>query len=321
MVRAQLSKRPPESDGFGKASHLFVHFVRCLQIWGLGVGLITLCALLAFAPVAFAQSTGASVSQDKAGSMVSADIKRIQGRGRLIVAMYEHDNPPFYQRDPNGRMSGFDVALISGFARRLGVSIDFVRTARTFDEVIDQVARGEADVGICKISRTFPRAMRVAYSRPYLRLRQALLINRLQLAQVAQGRPTEEVIRDFRGKLGVLQGSSYEQFARQRFPRATIVGYPTWDDLVDAVSQGKVLAAYRDEIEIKKIIKAHPEILFMVRTVVLTDTEDPIAIAVNRADQTVLTLLNLHLEDLHLTVSVDDILDGVVPPSLAAFDR
>ncbi|SIT17508.1 ABC transporter substrate-binding protein [Insolitispirillum peregrinum] len=262
---------------------------------------------------------GASPVRADGEMPLALDIQRVKERGTLLVSMYQRDNPPFYSMDARGQMSGFDVEIVRSFARRLGVRPVFIRTGATFDAVVDMVARGEADIAISKISRTFPRAMRVAYTKPYLKLRQALLVNRLQLAQISNGGEPEQAIRNLNGRVGVLAGSSYEQFAHQKFPHAEIVGYPDWPSLVQAVTKGDVTAAFRDEVEIKKIIKAQPEILFMLRTVVLTDTVDPIAIAVNPDDTTLLTLLNLHLDDLAITLSVDQILDGRLPLMDGAF--
>lgn len=277
-----------------------------------------LWVLLLVLVLAMAGVVGTATAGEQAQPL-APDIQRIKDRGVLLISMYQRDNPPFYAMDARGQMSGFDVEIMRSFARRLGVRPVFVRAGFTFDAVVDMVARGEADVAISKISRTFPRAMRVAYTKPYLKLRQALLVNRLQLAQVSNGREAEDTIRTLRGKVGVLAGSSYEQFAHQKFPNAEIVGYPDWPRLVQAVSKGDVTAAFRDEVEIKKIIKAQPEILFTLRTVVLTDTVDPIAVAVNPQDTTLLTLLNIHLDDLAISFSVDEILDGRLPLDLGAY--
>lgn len=245
------------------------------------------------------------------------DIKRILDRGELVVAMYHRDTPPFYFRDEAGEMAGFDVGLIRNFARQMGVGVSFNRAARSFDEVVDVVARDEADLAISKLSRTFARSMRVRYTRPYLVLRQGLLVNRLELARQAAGTPPEMAIRNLRGKIGVIAGSSYEDFARQRFPLAEVVGFPSWDDAIAAAASGELVAAYRDELEIKKIIRSSPDSLIHFQTVVLSDTRDPIAIAVNHQSPNLLALLQAYLDDLALEVTADSILDEYMPSRIS----
>jgi ABC-type amino acid transport substrate-binding protein len=202
-------------------------------------------------------------------------------------------------------MAGFDVRLIRNFAEHMGVSVSFNRTARFFDEVVDIVARGEADLAISQLSRTFARSMRVRFTRPYLVLRQGLLVNRLELARQAAGAPPELAIRNLRGKIGVLAGSSYEGFARERFPLAEVAGFPSWDEAVAAAANGEVVAAYQDEVEIKKIIRSSPDSLIHFHAVILSDTRDPIAIPVNHQSPNLLALLQTYLDDLALEATAD----------------
>ena len=244
---------------------------------------------------------------------MAPDIKRIVDRGQLVVAMYHRDTPPFFFRDEDGEMAGFDVRLIRNFAEHMGVSVSFNRTARFFDEVVDIVARGEADLAISQLSRTFARSMRVRFTHPYLVLRQGLLINRLELARQAAGAPPELAIRNLRGKIGVLAGSSYEGFARERFPLAEVAGFPSWDEAVAAAANGEVVAAYQDEVEIKKIIRSSPDSLIHFHAVILSDTRDPIAIAVNHQSPNLLALLQTYLDDLALEATADSILEEYMP--------
>lgn len=85
-------------------------------------------------------------------------------------------------------------------------------------------------------------------------MRQGLLINRLHLAEQTKNRAqpltSSSIIYQIEGKIGVIQGSSYVGFVQNNFPNATMVEYPGWMELVQAVIQGEVVAACRDELEI-----------------------------------------------------------------------
>ncbi|MEO5377003.1 MAG: transporter substrate-binding domain-containing protein [Magnetococcus sp. DMHC-6] len=236
------------------------------------------------------------------------DVQRILDRGQLVVAMYQEDTPPFYFKNKSGSMDGIDVHLITGFATQLGVTVRFDRSASSFEKVVDLVATHQADLAISKLGMTFSRAMRVRYSKPYITLHQALLINRLVLAQHADGRERAEVMRNLDGKLGVIAKSSYVDNAKARFKKATVVGFDSWEKVVDATARGEVMAAYRDEVEIKKIILDRPGTALQFLMVVLTDANDPKAIITPWESPNLLALVDFFLNTLDLNLTADRIL-------------
>lgn len=241
-------------------------------------------------------------------SEMSPDIQRILDRGSLIVALLGTDNPPFFMGDTR-QLEGLDIKIAQGLADALGVDLDFNRSAETFNEVVDKVYQLEADIAISKLSRTLSRAKRVRFSRPYVTMRQGLLANRLQLAQQAQGSQLIEAIRGFNGNVGVIEGSSYVGFIKQKFPEATIQEYPTWDDIVAAVVSGEIQAAYRDELEVKKVVLKNPDAALMLQTIALTDTQDQIAMALPWDSQHLQDFVNQYLDTFNLDYTADAVLD------------
>ena len=239
---------------------------------------------------------------------VPPDIQKIIDRGVLMVALLDTDNPPFFMTDEGDRLDGLDIAIARDLAEKLGVDLEFNRSATTFNEVVDTVFNREADIAISKISRTMSRIQRVRFSEPYLRMRQGLLVNRLRLAQHTQGRSVPEAVRDLQGEVGVIEGSSYVGFLQQKFPDATIVEYPDWNTIVEAVTDGEVLAAYRDELEIKKIVRTNPNAALGMQTIALTDTEDPIAMVLPWNSTHLLAFVNQYLDTERLDYSADKVL-------------
>ena len=243
-------------------------------------------------------------------SQLAPDIQRIKNRGKLIVAIHSIDQPPFFFVNKNNELTGLDVKIAKGIAENLGVKLEFNREAKSFNDLVDIVDRGEADMAISKLSRTLSRAQIINFSTPYITFRQALLLNRLELAKKA---PTNDdivpFVKDFTGKIGVIASSSYVNYAKKNFPRATVVEYPTWDDVVSAVFSGEILAGYRDEMEIKKIIKGRNDASLKVKSVIIKDVTDPIAIAVSRKDTQLLVWVNLYLENLNLNLDAEKLLN------------
>lgn len=241
----------------------------------------------------------------------SEDIQRIVDRGSVVIAMVKQDSPPFFFESDQGGLKGLDIRLAQGIAERLGVDVEYNRDAESFDNVVDLVASRQADIALSKLSRTLTRARRVRYTEPYIVLRQGLMVNRLELEKVKkQGQTDVEAIKRMRGTIGVIADSSYVRYASTRFPRAQVQTYESWDSVVQAVLAGDVLAAYRDELEIKRIIKARPKAVIKLQTVVLTDTRDPIAMAVHHDDTHLLAWLNLYLDTMDLEFNADSLLEA-----------
>jgi len=159
------------------------------------------------------------------------DIQKIIDRNKIVVAMYENDQPPFFKVNGDGQLNGFDIELARDIAKELGVEVEFNRSAKTFNQTVDMVVNKEADIVISKLSRTLVRSKRVLFTKPYITLRKGLLANRLRLAQATREIETTEFIKNLTGDIGVVSGSSYVGYAKQMFPKANIKEYPNWKRL------------------------------------------------------------------------------------------
>ncbi len=238
-----------------------------------------------------------------AADTLPPDIGRIKQRNALIVAQFggadgRGARAPFFMPDKNGRIYGFDVAMAEDIAGELGVDrVVFNRSAKTFSEVVQLLAEKKADVAISKLSVTTERALQIRYTRPYIVLRQALLVNRVQAAR-SRTQDVTALIRDAKlagFKVGFEAATSYEEFTQQRFPDAVPVPHASWDDAFAAVKAGTTLAMFRDELEIKKLVRMYPDLSLTVQTVVFNDLTDPIAMAVPWDSTHLLAWLNIYL--------------------------
>lgn len=238
---------------------------------------------------------------------VPMDIQRIKARGALIVAIPSFDAPPFFYSEGT-TLRGLDIELAHGLAEALEVPLRFDRRASTFNAVIDEIAKGEADVAVCKLSRTLARATRIRFSAPYLTFHHALAINRLRFADLAHGRELAAVIRQFTGSIGVIEQSSFADFAARNFPKAKLVRFHDWNAVVGALKRGDITAAYRDEFEINCLLKSDPRMALTLRSVTLTDTEDSLGIAVAPGDHQLLALIDLYLSQRIDKLTIDKVM-------------
>jgi polar amino acid transport system substrate-binding protein len=250
---------------------------------------------------------GVGVVSSADGRWLAPDIARIVDRKTLVVAMLGADMPPFFQQK-DGLLAGLEVEIARALGKELKVDVLFDRQAKTFNEVVDVVARGDADLGISKLSRTLARAQAIRFSAPYLKLNHALVLHRDQFARLAKDRPLGAVVRKFNGKLGVIAKSSFEDYAMRNFPLAQIERYGDWTSLVNALRKGEVTAAYRDEFEAKQLLQSDPTASLILRTVTLTDLEDTLGVAVGYQSTTLLAFVDQFLSQRSDKLTIDRVL-------------
>ncbi|MBO7613464.1 MAG: amino acid ABC transporter substrate-binding protein [Treponema sp.] len=257
--------------------------------------LVAFFFMLASAVFAWTQDSGSSENQT--GSNHYSDIEAIISRGELRVAITEVDQPPFYFMDKNGKLSGYDIDLANKMAEELGVKLVITRDAPTFNDLIPLISSGKADLAISKLSRTLTRSKFVKFSTPYMTFRQGILFNRLQLAKVASEYSVNQFVRNYTGTIGVIAKSSYANYAKENFPKATATEYPSWNAAVDALTRGEVLSVYRDELEIKRVLASVPNSALLFKPIYFRDLTDPIAIAVKSSNTQLLYWVNIFLEN------------------------
>ena len=262
--------------------------------------LLTLLILL-FSALVYAQSPTSTVP-------LSPDIAAIKKKNVLVVAMTKKDNPPFFSGEEKN-LHGLDVEISQRIGVLLGVPVEFRRDAESFADVVEQVRTGAADVAVSKLSITGPRLLTVRFSDPYIKLKQAMIINRLWLSQHGQGREVYEVIRTFNGKISFIRNSSYDTFARANFPKAIYTPEDSWDTIVNNVTSGTIAAGYRDEFEIKKISFEKPNAAITTKTVTISDSIDNIAVAVNINSPQLLSIVNYVIKNDYSNIDTKKLMD------------
>lgn len=250
----------------------------------------------------------ALLSNHAGAQLLPPDIAEIKKTGQLVVAMTSFDNLPFYGGGADNPV-GLDVEIGKKVAAILGVKPVFRRDAATFQDVVEQVRRGEAHVAISKLSITPPRLATVKFSDPYVKLHQGLLINRLWLSQNDHGRDVADIVRNLDGSIGFIRNTAYETFAKINFPHAHLEPRDSWDQVVSDVNTGHVAVAYRDEFEIKKITLEHPESSITTKAVTLTDSTDYIAAVVDWRSDQLLQIVNFVIRNDFANIDVPKLID------------
>jgi ABC-type amino acid transport substrate-binding protein len=232
------------------------------------------------------------------GMPSSAEFKAIQDRGHIVFAMVAHDQKPFFYKDEETEeLTGLDVEIGYAIANRLEVAAVFNRDAVTFDGVIMKVAEGEADIALSKLSVTSRRAELVRFTKPYFTFRQALLVNRLEFAKIGPEQQLPRFIKNFRGTIGVLNNTSYVNFAPINFPAAEVKPFAIWNEAIDALFAGELLAIYRDEGEILIVNATRKDASILTKPIIIGDKRDPLAMAVSVDAPMLQNWLNVFLDE------------------------
>jgi len=245
------------------------------------------------------------------------DISRIINKKVLVVAIFKNDLAPFFAKDSKtGKLYGIDIDLAKDIAKQLGVKLKIIRIGNTFDNVVNAVAERKADIAISCLSITLKRALKVNFTQPYVYLHHALLINRLK---APQNFSNLNWINSPKTIIGVMNGTSYVEFAKSDYPNAKIKKYNSWHKLTQDILKGKVTVILYDEIEISRWMYTHPEEIFYVRKKILWNKVDSIAIAVNWKDIHLLSWLNIYLSMIKKNGKLKKIIHKYYKNTIGAF--
>jgi polar amino acid transport system substrate-binding protein len=250
---------------------------------------------------------GASANELQAGTG-DRDLASIVADGLLRVAMTRFDLPAFHRRANDGSISGLEADLAREIAGALNVKVVFNADYGSFDSVAEAVATGRADLGLSKLSQTHYRVMHVRFSEPYVTLRHAMLYDRIAVAEAADGLGPDEVLRNFRGRIGVIGQSAYVDFGRRNFPGAEIVPMNNWDSVVAALKERRVQAIYRDEFEIRRVLKNDPALNVRFGAALITDQKAFLSIAICDPCAKLQQFINYHLREYPRAFTVDDLI-------------
>jgi polar amino acid transport system substrate-binding protein len=231
------------------------------------------------------------------------DLSIIVKSGVLRIATTNYDLPAFRWKDGQSFI-GPEIDLANGLATAMGVRVEFVPEATSFNGVVDLVAEGKADIGINKLSQTYTRLQLVRFSIPYLTLRHALLFSRARISTLSPSQPPEDVIRHLNGRLGAIRGTSYVDFGRRNFPAAKIIGMANWDEAIAALLDGRVDAIYRDEFEVLRTLQNRTALNVFVGAAILSDQNDFLSIAICNTCEKLQEFINFHLNQIQGTFTL-----------------
>ncbi|MFW5961967.1 MAG: substrate-binding periplasmic protein [bacterium] len=239
-----------------------------------------------------------------------AEIEKMFSKDKITVGIYSGERPPFFMENEEGELYGLDIELAQGIADELGLSLEINREADSYQELYEMLVNEEFDLVISKFSRTFSRSKAINYSIPYASFRWSLMLNSSYAAQKGITEyPMHHLKQASDIKVGVMAGTSWENFAEDLFAKAEIVGYDDWQQVLAALRRKEIIAALYDENEVIKSIYKDPDIALFSTVYILEDKKDDIALAVPASSSHFLSWLNFYLEDYDISYTVNELRD------------
>jgi polar amino acid transport system substrate-binding protein len=225
---------------------------------------------------------------------VFEDVNSIIKEKVLKVAMFTEDFPPFFFTDKSGAVKGIDAKIAESIANLLGVRVEYIRTKKRFDEVVEQVVTGEAHIAISSLSFTNQRVKKAIYVPPYINLHTSLLVNRSQLENMPN-MSLSSIFNKYHLKIATLEGSSSVNVAKKIFPDAEIVQVNSLDNAYNMVAKGECFAYLTDDSSLRLLLLIQPKYNATCFMVVLEEVEDNIHIVVSPKLPNLANMINILL--------------------------
>jgi polar amino acid transport system substrate-binding protein len=240
--------------------------------------LIGLC-LMAVTACSSSSSSSKSKSTGASGSTGSS-VAGVAQSGVLKIGTSNNIKP--YAYVDNGKLTGFEIDLISAAAQKLSLKPTFV--ALDFSALLPAVNNRQFDVVASAVGITAKRKQMVDFSDGYLAGYFGVLT-----------RPNSGITSDVgtvKGKkIAVLQGSIEDTNASTFIPGAQIVRFPDDNSADLALKDGRIDAFFNDFDPNLGIIKKYPD-LHLVQPITLPATSFPAGWAVRKGNTALITELN-----------------------------
>ena len=151
--------------------------------------------------------------------------------GTIRLAVTVENKPAVYLKD--NLCTGFEIEFLTRFAQQYGYNFEI--EAVPFASVIAGIAAGKYDMAAASLNITPEREESVDFSDPYATFDVVMVVKN------TDGQENGKTLADFENaSIGVLTGSVYDTFAKERFPNARRAYYSMFSDMIVAVEQGKI---------------------------------------------------------------------------------
>jgi polar amino acid transport system substrate-binding protein len=204
------------------------------------------------------------------------------GGGEPLTVGSDIPYPPFEQGKA-GNYTGFDIELMEAIGEKIGRKPEFQDTS--FETIFRDVQQGKFDAVISAATITEEREKAVDFSNPYYLSEQAVLVK--------EGSDIKS-LEDLEGKtVGVQQGTTGQELAKEEIGGAEIRPYPEGPDAVNALKSGTVEGVVIDAPVAQNAVEKSGGVEIAEKV----PTEEEYGIAVAQGEEGLLEEINKGLEE------------------------
>ncbi|WP_244486777.1 transporter substrate-binding domain-containing protein [Aurantimonas sp. Leaf443] len=200
---------------------------------------MSLCVSLGgpVAPV-LAQDVAVPNFFDQRQRLVKPDLAE-RGRVRFLTTT---DFPPFNFLDARGQLAGFNVDLARAICEELQILATCQIEAMPFDDLLPALRRGEGDAIIAGLAMTPANRRETTFTEPYFRYPARFVTRR-------DATLAEPMVESLAGKaVAVVGGTAHAAMLRAFFPTTRAEVFPTREEGLAAMREGKVAAFFGDGV-------------------------------------------------------------------------
>lgn len=180
----------------------------------------------------------------------AAELKEIQQRGKLIVAVKDNLRPLGF-RDATGKLQGLEIDLAQRLAQDLLGKPDAVELQPVANrDRLAVVLEDKVDLTIAGVTATESRSRVVSFSIPYYLDGTAL---------IAKDASVQKLNNVARSKIAVLKGSSSIATVRYVLPRVQFVGVDSYQEARSLLESGTVGAFAADASVLSGWVQEDPQ--------------------------------------------------------------
>ena len=196
--------------------------------------------------------------------------------------------PPMIYRE-GGQLVGMEADFANALGEELGRSVKLVEI--NWEDQIPALVEGRTDIIMSSVSVTRARQLRVAFTKPYLAVGQAVLVRRADANKYLLGFPAMP-----QGTIGVLKATTGDFLVQQEFSRSKRKEFKSPQQAAKALGKKQIDLLICDS-PIVSWLAGMNEIEGLVAVPILL-SEEQLAWAVRKTDSELLQSVNRALEKL-----------------------
>ena len=231
-------------------------------------------------------------------------LDEILKRGKIRVGTVLQFPPQMYL-DQDGKPAGYDIVLMEMLAKDMNVELEIVDME--FDGLIPALLAKKIDLISCGLVNTPTRALSLTFSDGYVPYRQLVVVPMDRKFEKISDLNAEGI------KITALLGSTAENIAKRKFPKANIIGLKQQEAMME-VTSGRADAHVAEEYLVMPLVTNNPG------KIKVLNPDQPFSdewgcYAIRPGDQRFLNYLNNWVRYYRVRGILDAIYDEIITPT------